>query len=274
MVRFEYNGHLLYIHDKLAKVIQIFAKKRKLNNDNLLIISGNTGTGKSNLASLCCAYYSYLTGIKYNNGRVFFKSPDFIEDAITSYDKIFHYDESLFSAMAQDWQSKEQKELIKMLLLCRKKRHFYVFCIPDFFKLKDTIKEEKCDGLIWTRLFKNRPGFFEYYRKKKRDAMISYYQRNKQKAWFKFRSFKGTFAKNLPRILDEKKYDKDKDKAIASLLDKKKSKKLIETESKLLNLQKQIAELPSKINMTQKDFAKIIGTTPKTLIEWKKKKKN
>jgi len=269
MVRFEYNGHKLYIHDKLAKVIQIFAKKRKMNNDNLLIISGNTGTGKSNLAALCCAYYSYLTGITYDNSRVFFKSEEFIKDAITSYDRIFHYDESLFSAMAMDWQTKEQKELIKMLLLCRKKRHFYVFCIPDYFKLKDTIKEEKCDGLIWTRLFKNKPGFFEYYRKKKRVALLNYYGRNKKKAWFKFRSFKGTFAKNLPRILDEERYDADKDKAIASLLDKPKNDKLSKTELKLLKLQKQMGCLPTKLNIKQKDLAKVIGTTPKTLIQWR-----
>lgn len=270
MTKFLFNGHTLYIDNKLAGVIQIFAKKHKKNNDNLLIISGDTGTGKSNLAALVCAYYSFLTGIEYNNKRVFFKSQDFIKEAIIAYDKIFHYDESLFTAMATDWQTKEQRELIKMLWLCRKRRHFYVFCIPDYFKLKDSIKEEKCNGLIYTKLKNNTPGSFEYFRKRKRQKLIEFYYKRKQKKYTMFRSFRGTFAKNLPRVLDEKIYDEDKDKAIGSLLNVPDKKEVFtRTQINFNAFKKKVALLPKELGMNQQDFAKIFGVTPKALIDWK-----
>jgi len=267
MTNFVFNGHNFYIDNKLARVIQLYLKRYKKNNDNLIILSGNTGTGKSNLATLICAYYSYLTGIKYDVDRVFFNSKNFVNEAISTNCQIFHYDESLFSAMAQDWQKQEQKELIKMLLLCRKKRHFYVFCIPDFFKLKDTIKVEKCNGLIYTHLKKSSPGRFMYFRGKKREKLLSDYKKTNRKRYNIFKSFRGTFARVLPKIIDEVEYDKRKDKAILSLIDTKK-----EGKDKLNELKIKVSGLYKQLNVKQKDVAKALGINPRNLREWNKSK--
>lgn len=267
MTKFIFNGHEFYIDDKLGRVIENFVKRYNKNNDNLLIISGNTGTGKSNLATLCCAYYSFLTGIPYNVNRVFFKSPEFVKEAISTDCQIFHYDESLFSAMAQDWQMKEQKELIKMLLLCRKKRHFYVFCIPDFFKLKDTIKVEKCNGLIYTHMRKATiPGRFLYFRGRKREKLLSTYQKKKRKKYFMFKSFRGTFAKVLPKIIDEIIYDRNKDKAILSLMGPKEKNK---DKLKLNQLKTKVFKLNKIFHIKQKDLAKALDLNLKTFEKWK-----
>jgi len=270
MVNFIFNDHNFYIEKKVAKVVEIFVKKQKKNNDNLLIISGNTGTGKSNLATLICAYYSYLTGIKYDVSRVFFKSPDFVKEAISTENQIFHYDESLFSAMATDWQTQEQKQLIKMLLLCRKKRHFYVFCIPDFFKLKDTIKVEKCNGLIYTYLRKTSPGRFLYFRGKKREKLLSIYKKTGRKKYYACKSFRGTFAKVLPKIIDETTYDRNKDDAILSLIVTEKTK----GQSKLDELRTKVSQIYKDLNVKQKDVAKALGVNPKHFSRWNKSLKD
>lgn len=264
MTKFIFNGNEFYIDDKLARVIEIFAKKYKNNNDNLLIISGNTGTGKSNIATLCCAYYSFLTEIPYDVSRVFFNSKNFVKESISTYTQIFHYDESLFSAMAQDWQKQEQKELIKMLLLCRKKRHFYVFCIPDFFKLKDTIKVEKCNGMIYTSLRKSTPGRFMYFRGKKREALLSDFRKTNRKRYSKFKSFRGTFARCLPKIIDEVVYDRNKDKAILELMPAEKDKGT----SKLDELKLKVSKFHNQLNVKQKDIANLLNITPRQLRSW------
>lgn len=242
-----------------AMINRIVDRIKKYNNEGFLIITGDTGTGKTTLASTICARASTLLERDYDNSSIYFDSDKMVKDAINTKEKIYHYDEALFSSMATDWQTKAQKNLIKMLLLCRKKKHFFVFCIPDFFKLKDTIAVEKSIGLIRTYLRDGiRPGAFTYYKKKSKDTLYTRYKRKGIKDYKMFISYRGTFANDFGNIVDENTYDKMKDTAILTIspevttAEEDKAKKYLEKDILMF-------KMVDAMNFPIKDLAKELG---------------
>lgn len=261
----------IYIANKTYKIlVNIVDRINKYNNDALLIVCGDTGTGKSNITSEVCACVSYLTGRKYNVDNVYFKSDEMMKKASETENQIFHYDEALFASLAQDWQKKAVKDLIATLLLSRKKKHFYIFCIPDFFKLKDTIAVDKSAGLIRTYLIdKVRPGKYVYYKKKKLDDMYEYWQKKKIKGYKTFYSFHGDFKGRLADIIDEAAYEAKKDEAIKSVWandPKKLSREAVENEK----LKAGIAHLQEEYNISNRKISRVTGIDDHTVADWRK----
>lgn len=226
-------------------------------------------SGKSNLAALICAAWASINNKTYTNDDVYFDSEAIIKRAIASEEQTFHYDESLFSAMATDWQQKEQKRLIKMLLLARKKRHFFVFCIPNFFKLKDTISLEKCNGLIHTYLRNGTTvGQFAYFRKDSKDILYNAWKKGGIKGYKKFWSFRGTFGKYLPKVISEDEYERRKDIAILSM--NKDEEKVDKGLLKYNKLAMKVGLLHELLNISQEEVAKLFNVSKNTIQNWKK----
>lgn len=263
----------LSIVDELYKILLLMKKRvEDTNNDNLIIIDGETGTGKSNLAALICACWSHLTGAEFTTDNVYFSSDEIVKDAIKTEQKIYDYDESLFSSMATDWQQKEQKKLIKMLLLARKKKHFYVFCIPNFFKLKDTIGLDKCNGLAHTYLRNGtKAGYFVYFRKKSKDVLWNVWKRSGIKSYNKYYSFRGTFPIALPKVLDEAKYEAKKDQAILSLNDDGGKKDTADQVNK--DWRYKMAFLPERLGVSNAQVAEFFEITDTTIEKYRKEAK-
>jgi DNA-binding transcriptional regulator YiaG len=228
-----------------------------------------SNSGKSNLAALICACWSHITGAEFNVGNVYFNSDELVKHAIRTEEQIFDYDESLFSSMATDWQQKEQKKLIKMLLLARKKKHFYVFCIPNFFKLKDTISLDKCNGLAHTYL-KNgaKPGRFVYFRKKSKDVLWNVWKKSGIKGYSKYYSIRGSFSPTLAKVLDEEKYEAKKDAAILTLNEDDKKGETIKAVQ--ANPMYKIAQLPERTGLTMHQIARMFEIAVSTLARYRK----
>lgn len=254
------------LHQKLELM---WERSNKYKNDNLIIIDGDTGTGKSNLATLISADFSNLSGRTYDVSNVFFDSNQMVKFALNTQEQIIHYDESLFSAMASDWQTQEQKKLIKMLWLCRKKKHFFVFCLPDFFSLRDKIAVEKSVALVRTYLSNGlEPGSFAYYTKDQKSLLFSLWKKKGQKGYRKYYAFNATFSPVLHKIIDEEAYERKKDMAIMSL-DKEEKPKESKEAKELARLKQKIYESSFKFNLNQEAVAEHFGTTARTVRKWK-----
>jgi 1,2-phenylacetyl-CoA epoxidase catalytic subunit len=107
-----------------------------------------------------------------------------------------------------------------------------------------------------------------YFRGKKREALLADYKKSNRKRYSKFRSFRGTFARVLPKIIDEVVYDRKKDKAILELMPAEKEKD--RGQEKLDKLKLKVFNLSKVFNLKQKDIAKALGENPTHFSEWKK----
>ena len=208
-----------YLVDKL----DILSERCTLPNkqDNLLLIDGDEGSGKSNLSVEIAYYMAEKTGRKFDVEDVYFDIEKLVNEAIAedSYDRIFVWDEAALKGLASEWQNQWQKTLIKMLMVARKRRHIYIFNIPKFFKLNEYIVIDRSIGLVHTYLKKGiEIGYFTYYNKSKKEALYNLYRKTKKRGYKHFFTFRGRSTKyNLPKIIDESKYEDMKDEAIMSI---------------------------------------------------------
>lgn len=241
----------------------------KYGNDIPILISGDNGSGKSTMArELCCAW-SYLTGAIYNLDNVFFTIDPMVKFASETTEQIIHQDEFLDS-LAASWQDKQHKKLMKMLYLCRKKKHFYVLCFADFFKLKDFIAVDRTIGMVRTYLRNETEyGHAVYYRKKSKQALYDYWRKSGIKSYNKFYSFHIKFPAAKNQILDEDEYDKKKDAATIEILSEP-EKGMSREQIAFNEIRFKVYQLTEKLKIKQELLAHAMGINARTLREWAK----
>lgn len=242
------------------------------NQDNLLLIDGDEGSGKSNISVEVGYYMAQKTGREFSVDDVYFDIEKLVGEAIKegSYDRIFIWDEAALKGMASDWQNAWQKTLIKMLMVARKRRHIYIFNIPKFFKLNEYIVIDRSIGMIHTYLKKGtKIGFYVYCNKNKKEQLYNMYRKTRKRAYKMFFSFRGvSTGYHLPIIINEKKYEDKKDEAIMSL-DKGKDKTDTRKEYLMGMLDKlYVTDLRNGIKNTQKYYAELMKLSPSTVANY------
>ena len=212
-----------YMEKMLVAKLDILCERCTLPNkqDNLLLIDGDEGSGKSNTSIEIAYYMAHQTGRKFDVDDVYFDVEQLVNEAIKegSYDRIFVWDEAALKGLASEWQNQWQKTLIKMLMVARKRRHIYIFNIPKFFKLNEYLVVDRSIGLLHTYLKKGiGVGYYTYYNKNKKEVLYNLYRKTRKRGYRHLFSFRGQSTKyNLPNIIDEDKYESKKDDAIMSL---------------------------------------------------------
>lgn len=110
--------------------------------DNLIVISGDEGVGKSNLAyHLCKSFdpdFNVEDGLIYEYSELVKRISD---NRIKG--KVVWIDEATLSAGKRDWQKDENKELIKILETYRSYGITIVMCIPQKDRLDVYIREDR-----------------------------------------------------------------------------------------------------------------------------------
>ena len=97
------NGNEISINPYLAKKLDLMCKKvTKHHFDNLLIIDGDEGFGKTNLAAAVCGYVSLKTGRSLSNSNVFFLIDDLINFAVKTKKQIIWWDEAALGGLASE----------------------------------------------------------------------------------------------------------------------------------------------------------------------------
>jgi len=253
---------------KLDLMIDRCSGKKKM--DNLIIIDGDEGFGKSNLSTAVAYYVAHKTGRKFTEDNMYFDADKLREVAQSTSDQVLVWDESALSALSTEWYKKEQQNLIKLLMVARKKRHFYIFCIPKFFKLNEYLIVDRSIALLHvyarggTQL-----GRFAYFSKKNKEKLYYTYKNKKIRAYGKLANFRGSFSAVLPLIIDEGKYEKKKDDAILTI-GKPKKKEVNKEKLVLCQLQSKLSKIYRRLGVKQKDVAKELDVSERTLQKWGK----
>lgn len=134
-IRFKYDGML----DQLAADMH---RNIEENNDNVVVIEGAEGSGKSNLAYWICK--------KFNPD--FDMNQDYVYDFETFKKKIssgkdqhgcFWLDETSNLANNRDWNTQNNKHMIELLEMMRSRKWTLVMCIPHKERLDVYIRENR-----------------------------------------------------------------------------------------------------------------------------------
>lgn len=256
-----------YLDDGYKKKLDLFIRRLTIPNpkkDAILLIEGGEGEGKTNLSFQTAYYVAQETGRKFDNSRVFFRAEPLLNFLQNSEEQIAIYDEPALDMLGAEWWKQEQINIVKLLMMARKKRHFIIFNITKFYKFNEYIIVDRALGLVHVYSRNEiEPGRFVYIKKKAIELLYNSYRSSKKREYKRYTSLRGTFADFVPGILDYEQYEKDKDNAILSIGVKKDNKEV----KKLNEIKEQVGSLKFPI-LTQASMAEQLGITPRTLQRW------
>lgn len=236
----------------------------KNNLDNWILVDGDEGFGKTTLSCLMAYYVSQKTGRQFDASCVFYDVEKMIDIAKKTKDRIFIWDEAALAGLSSEWQNKAQKRLLKLSMVIRKRRHFFVLNIPKFFKLNEYLVVDRSICLIHVYARDQmKPGAFAYYTKRAKEALFYKWKRTKARAYREYITFRGSFPDAMAQVVDEDALDKMKDQAI-ELFDMA-SPSQDKTKQELHDLKIKVAKLSG---IQQKEKAKQLGIHPRTLGKW------
>lgn len=208
----------IYIEPKLAHVLDLMIKRMGSKRDVVLLVDGHEGEGKSNIATMICSYVAEKTGRSFSVDNCFFDIKDMTKFAKTGKEKIIWWDEGALGGLASDWWNKNQKLFVKLLMVARKKQHFFVICVPKFYKLNEYIACDRSIGLVHVYSADNlERGRFTYYNDAKKDILYDDWKRKHKKSYKYKYNFHGRFSDCLQYLIDEDAYEEKKDKAIEEI---------------------------------------------------------
>lgn len=269
-----------YLDGYLVGKLDLMVKRLKGADDCVIVIDGDEGMGKTNMASALCYYIAYNLNRKYNVDNIFFFLDDMLKFAAETKEQIIHWDEAALGGLSVHWWKENQGKLLQLFMTARKKKHFIVMCIPKFNYLREYFFLDRSIGLINVYARQNiHKGNFYYFTKRKKEMLYEYWKRKRIRNYVMFKTFKGRFTIAMKKIFTEEEldaYENKKDKAILSIAQAptNQSKK----EDKLL---KQTEELKTKIahihgivpGLTQEIVAKHMGWHRDTLCSIKRRAK-
>lgn len=274
VTRFQYplESSWVEVLDLVTK--RVTNKKRK--RDAVLLFEGDEGIGKSTFSIASAYYLSEQTGRKFDASQVFFDSEKLSEAIQKKSGEIFVWDEPALNMLSMD-RSKAVSDMIRLLMMARKKRHIILINITYFNKFKDYIIAERPVGMV--KIY-DRPSTgqsrFIFIPKKYLSYLWRDWQTKKRKNYFKYGSKKcrGSFPDilnpdykyNVLEEFDLELYDNNKDEAINAV--GKKKVVISKTEEKLQMLQWRFYEAIKKSPITLKDVAKDIGVDDSTMVKW------
>lgn len=217
----KYTDKDIYLEPKLVDKLNLMIKRMtgKGERDNVLLIDGNEGDGKSNMASAVAYYVAYKTQRPLTLATsMFFDLDKLIQHATHSQEQIIIWDEAALGGLAAEWWKKNQIEFVKLLMVARKKRHFFIICIPKFHKLNEYLAVDRSIGMIHVYSANElEQGRFVYYTKDKKEKLYENWRKTRVKNYRKYFSFHGRFTITLPKVFNKDGYEKMKDEAILTI---------------------------------------------------------
>lgn len=257
-----------FMEDKLKYMLDLMIERSiKSNFDNLVVVDGDEGYGKTNFSVGCAYYVAQQLNKTFNVDHLFFKPDDFIKYASEHENEVIVWDEAAMVALASEWQNKTQQKLMKFLMIARKKRHFYFFCIPKFFRLNEYFIIDRAIALchVYARN-QTQLGRFVYFKKESKNNLYYEIKRTKKRRYKDFYDFHGTFPEALPKVLDEESYNNKKDEAIMLLANTTQRTGLLDEFN--IRLRYNLSQLDYKNIKSKNDLCAKLGLRLATLREW------
>lgn len=258
-----------YYLDGFAKQIcdKIVERVSKRKQDILVILGGQEGSGKTNASVALCYYIGDQTERKFDVDNVFFDLDEMIKFAGSTSEQIILWDEAALGGLAADWTNHAQRKLKAMLMVCRKKRHVFMFNVPRFYRLSgDIIERAYCMFQIYEN-DKEQPGNFMFFGRDSLEALYTNWKSKKYAQYAVFKKLFGCFTWVLPKLIDEDKYEANKDAAILKLANSETTNP--EKKDKLLEERKKIISSCMRKGFLNKEIAAMYDIDPTTLSKWK-----
>lgn len=239
--------------------------------DSVLLNEGAEGEGKTTISVAEGYYIAEKTRRIFNHTRIFSDLNKMIPFLQKTEAEIAVWDEPALQALSGDSLTKIVRDLKRMLMMCRNKRHFIIINMTYFNEFGGYIVWQRPLAMIhvYSRHY-TQAGRFVYIRKKYLEKLWWDWRRKHQRNYFKYSSkyVRGCFPDVLnPRykynVLSDfnyKYYEKQKNEAIMSI--GKEGKKLSEREIKrelIKQFIKNNETLPKKIKDT--DLMKLFGVS-------------
>lgn len=267
------------IDDRLIQKVDLMVARCVQKNpkrDAVLIVEGAEGEGKTTMSIGIAYYVSKVTGRKFGAENIYFDVQDMIKFLQSTEEQIVIWDEPALQAMAKDHQSPVVKDLERLLMMARKKRHFIIFNIAYFNKFSDYIVWQRPLGMIHVYSRDEvQAGRFVYIRKKNLETLMRIWRSKKQRAYKMLYSFMGTFPdilnsdykNNVLSAFDNALYESNKDKAILKIGTTTKGDKSNVYKDKYHKLIAKIATIPE---FNKETIANHLGINRATVFRWAK----
>lgn len=133
--------------DLLQKLADDMHKNVRADYDNVVMIEGGEGSGKSNLAWQVIKAYNPNFDIR----QTYVYNMDGIRERFAAEDyggNIFWMDETSQIASNRNWQSEDNKDLVSILEVCRSKHFSLVGCIPSISRADLYLREYRMRYLL------------------------------------------------------------------------------------------------------------------------------
>ena len=243
--------------------------------DAVLICEGAEGEGKTTYSIAIGYYISSVTGRVFNHTRVFADLQKMIDFLKTTEKEIAVWDEPALQALSGDVNTTIVRDLTRLLMMARKKRHFLIINLAYFNKFNDYIVWQRPLGMIHIYSRNEvQAGRFVYIKRKNLERLWQDWRRMRKRNYKKWSSkrIRGTFPDvmnpdykhNILSDFNINYYEKAKDEAIKKIGAKKEEKK--KENLKLLVLQWKVATLP----YPAKDKVTHFKVSNFTINNWKK----
>ncbi len=263
-----------YFIDKgLTEKLDLAVERHKHGRDTMFIVDGGEGDGKSTACIGWAYYIAHKMGLPFSVDNVFFDAEKMMKFAASTTSQVIIWDEAATSGMAMNWQNRTQQKLIKILMMCRKKQHFWFFVIPKFFKLNEYIVDRAVGLMHVYSPDLVKQGYFVYFKKSSKDYLYQIMKERKYKSYRQHWSIRSTFVKK-GFVINEKEYDKRKDAAIMDLF-KDKKKEVTDFTARYKRWLKQMIKEKAKLNeTTEKKICYDMGIEYGTYRAWSLKQAN
>lgn len=256
------------IDPRLKHKLDVLIKTLK-TRDVWILLDGDEGSGKTNMAIYLLYYFHCMTGREFTLDRFYFDSDAMFEWVKDHENGLICWDEGALGGLSTEWASRSQINLLKFAMTGRKKHHIFVINIPRFNKLKEDLRKDRIHALIHVDTGKKGQdyGHFVYLTRRGIRMLNRAWEKNKMKPYSRCARNKGGFFCNirvpyvLPELIDEQKYEAMKDKAISEIGSKKESnsdRKRIEFEAKMYAFMKEKG-------ISQEEFAERAGISVRTV---------
>lgn len=211
----EIKGIETYYDGYLRSNFELMKKQARMSFDNVIILDGMEGLGKTTFGIEACWY---LSGGKFTINDIVFTPKQFFERIKTAKpESAILFDEFIMSGLSTEAFNRVQTEIIKMLTVIRKRRLYIILVIPYFFMLRKyfALARSKCLIHIFSPNGMTR-GFFKFYNYSQKKRLFL-----KGKTDYQYTSvdpsFYGRFYDSAWNIISEKEYDDKKEEAISMI---------------------------------------------------------
>lgn len=212
----KYSKEGTYYDRKMIEIFDRFKFRQSKNFDNVIILVGDVGVGKTTKAF---AGLNYMLG-----GRMTILNVGVgIEDTLRKIALLPDYsgiviDDASTIFYGGDHASKHQKQSIKILHLCRSKKLTIFLTTPDLFKMNSYLITQRCRAVVKVYTDKNlNRGYFCFWGYKKIRALYTLGKKYNNNFPMEIKpDFLGRYGNFVPLFNDE--YEKLKRKALEEIM--------------------------------------------------------